>query len=41
MGMIDAFDRARKQVDCPLVLLGNDALDDPEGDVILETRGRQ
>src|SRR5215207_4654380 len=37
MGVIEAFRSARKQVDCTLVLLGNHALDDPEGDVILET----
>jgi len=36
-GVIDAFRLARKEVDCTLVLLGNDALDDPEGEVILET----
>ena len=37
LGVIEAFRKARKQVDCRLVLLGNHALDDPEGDVILET----
>jgi trehalose synthase len=36
-GVIEAFRLAREQVDCTLVLLGNTALDDPEGDVILET----
>src|SRR5215216_7279936 len=36
-GVIEAFRSAREQVDCTLVLLGNNALDDPEGDVILET----
>jgi trehalose synthase len=30
-GVIKAFKRARKEVDCTLVLLGNMALDDPEG----------
>ena len=30
-GVIDAFKIARKQVDCTLVLLGNVATDDPEG----------
>jgi len=30
-GVIDAFMIARKQVDCTLVLLGNIATDDPEG----------
>jgi trehalose synthase len=37
LGVIEAFRKARKQIDCTLVLLGNHALDDPEGDVILET----
>jgi trehalose synthase len=37
MGVIEAFRRAREQEDCTLVLLGNTATDDPEGDVILET----
>jgi trehalose synthase len=36
-GVIEAFRKARKQVDCTLVLLGNKATDDPEGEVILET----
>ena len=36
-GVIEAFRSACEQVDCTLVLLGNHALDDPEGDVILET----
>jgi len=36
MGVIDAFRTAREQVDCTLVLLGNNASDDPEGGVILE-----
>jgi trehalose synthase len=37
MGVIEAFRKARKSVDCTLVLVGNSATDDPEGDVILET----
>jgi trehalose synthase len=37
VGVIEAFRNARKQVDCTLVLLGNNATDDPEGEVILET----
>jgi trehalose synthase len=36
-GVIEAYRSAREQVDCTLVLLGNHAIDDPEGDVILET----
>jgi trehalose synthase len=36
-GVIEAVREARKQIDCTLVLLGNTALDDPEGEVILET----
>ena len=36
MGVIDAFRKARKQVDCTLVLVGNNATDDPEGEKILE-----
>jgi trehalose synthase len=36
-GVIEAFRKAREQVDCTLVLVGNNALDDPEGEVILET----
>jgi trehalose synthase len=35
-GVIEAFHLARKDVDCTLVLLGNTAVDDPEGEVILE-----
>ena len=31
-GVIDAFKLARKEVDCTLVLLGNVATDDPEGE---------
>ncbi len=37
VGVIEAFRKARKQVDCTLVLLGNNATDDPEGELILET----
>jgi len=33
-GVIDAFNLARKEVDCTLVLLGNVATDDPEGDEV-------
>jgi trehalose synthase len=37
LGVIEAFRKAREQVDCTLVLVGNGATDDPESDVILET----
>jgi trehalose synthase len=37
MGVIEAFRKAREQVDCTLVLVGNSATDDPEGEVMLET----
>jgi trehalose synthase len=37
IGVIEAFRKAREQVHCALVLVGNGATDDPEGDVILET----
>ncbi len=37
MGVIEAFRKARETVDCTLVLVGNTATDDPEGDVILKT----
>ena len=37
IGVIEAFRKAREQVDCTLVLLGNNASDDPEGHVVLET----
>jgi len=37
LGVIEAFRKAREQVDCTLVLVGNGAVDDPEGDVVLET----
>ncbi|WOH67488.1 glycosyltransferase [Bradyrhizobium sp. BWA-3-5] len=36
MGVIEAFRKARQQVDCTLVLVGNNASDDPEGGKILE-----
>jgi len=37
VGVIEAYRKTREQVDCTLVLVGNNALDDPEADVILET----
>ena len=40
MGVIEAFRKAREQVDCTLVLVGNNATDDPEGEVMLETPTR-
>jgi trehalose synthase len=36
MGVIEAYRRAREEVDCTLVLLSSTATDDPDGDVILE-----
>ena len=36
-GVIEAFRIARKQVDCTLVLLGNVATDDPEGQEVFES----
>ncbi len=36
-GVIRAFRKARKEVDCTLVLLGNGATDDPEGQQVLES----
>jgi len=33
-GVIQAFKRARKEVDCTLVLVGNVATDDPEGEEV-------
>jgi len=36
-GVIDAFRIARKQVDCTLVLVGNVATDDPEGQEVFES----
>jgi trehalose synthase len=37
VGVIEAFRKARKQVACRLVLVGNNASDDPETHVVLET----
>jgi trehalose synthase len=37
VGVIEAFRKAREEVDCTLVLVGNTATDDPEGEVMLET----
>jgi trehalose synthase len=37
VGVIEAFRKASKEVDCTLVLLGNLALDDPEAKLVLET----
>jgi trehalose synthase len=37
LGVIEAFRKARQQVDCRLILVGNNASDDPEGGKILET----
>jgi trehalose synthase len=36
-GVIDAFDIVRKQVDCTLVLVGNVATDDPEGQEVFSS----
>jgi trehalose synthase len=36
-GVIEAFRLARKEVDCTLVLLGNVATDDPEGEQVFES----
>ncbi|MGD8921979.1 MAG: glycosyltransferase [Candidatus Zixiibacteriota bacterium] len=36
-GVIDAFKKARKEVDATLVLLGNVANDDPEGDQVYQS----
>ncbi len=36
-GVIEAFRRARKEVDCTLVLIGNVATDDPEGQAVFES----
>ena len=36
-GVIEAFKLARREVDCTLVLLGNVATDDPEGQAIFES----
>ena len=37
VGVIDAFRKACEQVDCRLVLVGNNATDDPESEVMLDT----
>jgi trehalose synthase len=37
IGVIEAVRKARQQIDCTLVLLGNNASDDPEAHVVLET----
>ena len=37
VGVIEAVRKARQQVDCTLVLLGNNASDDPESHVVLES----
>jgi len=37
LGVMEAFRIACRQADCTLVLLGNTATDDPEGQVVLET----
>jgi trehalose synthase len=37
MGVIEAFRKARRQVDCVLVLVGNNASDDPESGAVLES----
>ena len=37
VGVIKVFERVRRKVDCQLVLLGQFATDDPEGQKILET----
>ena len=36
-GVIQAFELARREVDCTLVLLGNVATDDPEGQQVFES----
>jgi len=36
-GVIEAFEIARKEVDCTLVLVGNVATDDPEGQEVFES----
>jgi trehalose synthase len=40
-GVIDAFKIARKQVDCTLVLVGNVATDDPEGQEVFASLCRE
>src|SRR5436305_14113529 len=37
VGVLEAFKRARKELDATLVLLGNFATDDPEGEQIYES----
>jgi len=37
MGVIEAFRKAQEQVECTLVLVGNNASDDPEGEKILKS----
>jgi trehalose synthase len=37
VGVIEAVRRARREVDCTLVLLGNGAVDDPEAGMVLES----
>ena len=37
LGVVEAFRLASQEVDCRLVLLGNAATDDPEGQVVLES----
>jgi trehalose synthase len=37
IGVIEAVRKARQQTDCTLILLGNNASDDPEAHVVLET----
>lgn len=36
MGVLDVFDRIREEMDCQLLLVGNIALDDPEGQEMYE-----
>jgi trehalose synthase len=36
-GVIEAFRRAQREVDCTLVLLGSPAVDDPEASLVLES----
>jgi trehalose synthase len=37
VGVLEAFHKARKRADCTLVLVGNNATDDPEADIVLES----
>ncbi|MGC9314242.1 MAG: glycosyltransferase [bacterium] len=37
LGVIEAFKKVRKNVDCTLVLLGNVATDDPEGEEVYQS----